>query len=36
MLSSAMISRQLASVCMFLALLHVLSTQVTQPMTQDV
>ncbi len=31
MLSSDTISRQLGFVCMFLALLHVLSSQVTQP-----
>lgn len=36
MLSSAAISRQLASVCMFYVLLCVLCTQVTQPMIQDV
>lgn len=36
MLSSDTISRQLGFVCMFLALLHVLSSQVTQPMNQDV
>lgn len=36
MLSSDTISRQCDFVCMFLALLPVLSLQVTQPMNQDV